>query len=131
MDDKDKKIRETTTQTDNMVEHTTEVQDPQQHDTHKRNVATRIVWYIAGILLVLLAFRFVLTLLGANESNGFASFIYATTYPFVAPFFGLFSYEIEYGVSRFEIFTLVAMAVYALIAYGIAQLFNLGRRSNY
>lgn len=39
------------------------------------------------------------------------------------------SYEIEYGVSRFEIFTLVAMVVYSLVAYGIVQLFNIGRRS--
>lgn len=129
MEDKDKKIRETTTQTGNTVEHTTEVHDPEQQDTHQRNIVTRVVWYIAGILLVLLAFRFALTLLGANEENGFASFIYTTTYPFVAPFFGLFSYEIEYGVSRFEIFTLVAMVVYSLVAYGIVQLFNLGRRS--
>jgi cation transport ATPase len=128
MDNDDKKIKETTTKTDNMVEHTTQVHDPEQQDTHSRNVATRVIWYIAGILLVLLAIRFVLTLLGANESNGFASFIYIVTFPFVAPFFGLFNYEIEYGVSRFEIFTLVAMAVYALVAYGIAQLFNLGRR---
>ena len=90
-------------------------------------LAERIIWYVAGILLVLLAFRFVLALLGANPNNAFANFIYETSHPFVAPFFGLFGYDLQYGVSRFETFTLVAMAVYALIAYGLAKLVTLGR----
>ncbi|HVI60679.1 MAG TPA: hypothetical protein VM535_00825 [Candidatus Saccharimonadales bacterium] len=88
-------------------------------------VAQRIIWYIAGILLVLLAFRFVLALLGANPNNSFADFIYTTSHPFVAPFFSLFGYDLQYGVSRFEIYTLVAMAVYAVVAYGLARLFAL------
>lgn len=89
-------------------------------------VAQRIVWYIAGILLVLLAFRFVLALLGANPSNGFANFIYNVSHPFVAPFFSLFSYDQTLGTGRFEVFTLVAMAVYAVIAWGLARLFRIG-----
>jgi uncharacterized protein YggT (Ycf19 family) len=90
-------------------------------------LAARIVWYIAGVLLVLLAFRFVLTLMGANPSNGFANFIYSISHPFVAPFFGLFGYKLQYGASRFEIFTIMAMAVYAIVAWGIAKLFTLNK----
>lgn len=90
-------------------------------------LAERIIWYVAGVLLVLLAFRFVLALLGANPNNAFASFIYDTSHPFVAPFFSLFGYNLQYGVSRFETYTLVAMAVYAIIAYGLAKLVTLGR----
>jgi hypothetical protein len=92
------------------------------------STAERIVYYIAGVLLAILAFRFVLSLLGANRNNGFADFIYSFSYPFVAPFFGLFGYEFEYGVSRFEIETLVAMAVYALIAYAIAKMIRIARK---
>ena len=88
-------------------------------------VAQRIIWYIAGVLLVLLAFRFVLALLGANPDNPFADFIYSVSHPFVAPFFSLFGYDLQYGVSRFEIYTLVAMAVYAVVAYLLARLFAL------
>ena len=88
-------------------------------------IATRIVWYLAGVLLVLLAFRFVLALLGANPYNGFANFIYTVSHPFVAPFFSLFGYNLRYGVSRFETFTLVAMAVYTVVAYGITYLINI------
>lgn len=90
-------------------------------------LATRIIWYITGALLVLLAFRFVLSLLGANPNNAFADFIYSLSEPFVSPFFGLFSYDLDYGVSRFEVFTLVAMAVYALVAWGIARLVTLNK----
>ena len=92
------------------------------------STAARIVWFITGVLLTLLAFRFVLVLLGANPSNAFANFIYSASHPFVAPFFGLFGYSLHYGVSRLELSTLVAMAVYALVAYGIAKLLTIRKR---
>lgn len=92
------------------------------------STAHRIVWYIAGVILTLLAFRFILSLLGANRSNGFADFIYAVSYPFVAPFYGLFNYKAQYGVSRFEIETLVAMIFYVVIAAGIVQLIKIVRK---
>ena len=93
-------------------------------------IVARVVWFIAGVLLVLLAFRFALVLLGANSANGFANFIYTTSHPFAVPFFGIFSYSIKYGVSRVELSTLVAMVVYALIAFGISRLLTMGRPSN-
>ncbi len=80
-----------------------------------------------GLLLVLLAFRFVLALLGANPVNPFAHFIYATTMPFVSPFFSLFGYSTAYGVSRLEVYTLVTMAVYALAGWGIVRLVTITR----
>lgn len=86
-----------------------------------------LIRFLFGILEALLAIRFILSLLGANQNNGFASFIYNLTYPFVAPFFGLFGYTFQYGVARFEFETLVAMAVYGLIGYGISKLIRIGR----
>lgn len=102
--------------------------DPDLEAAHNQNVAARVVWFIAGIIIALLALRFILSLLGANRSNAFANFIYDTSHPFVAPFFGLFSYDnINYGVSRFEVYTLIAIVVYALIAYGLARLLTINR----
>lgn len=107
---------------------TPEVRETHTVSTNDSQVtAARVVWYIAGILLGILAIRFLLALLGANPANVFASFIYSISYPFVAPFFSLFSYNYRYGVSQFESYTLVAMAVYALIAYAIARLITLNR----
>jgi len=52
-------------------------------------------------------------------------FIYTVSRPFVAPFFSLFGYNLRYGVSRFESYTLVAMLVYLILAWGIAKAFTL------
>lgn len=90
-------------------------------------LAARVVGYIAGVLLALLALRFLLALLGANPSNAFADLIYTLSYPFVAPFFGLFNYDVHYGTAHFETYTLFAMVVYALVAYGITRLLTINR----
>ncbi|MDP3997697.1 MAG: YggT family protein [Candidatus Andersenbacteria bacterium] len=88
---------------------------------------TQIVWYLLGLIEVLLAFRFVLKLLGANPAAGFTSFIYGVTYPFAAPFLTVFrSSQIVQG-SVFEWTTLLAMLVYGIIAWGIIKLFMMGR----
>ncbi len=88
---------------------------------------TQIVWYILGIVEVLLAFRFVLKLLGANAGAGFTSFVYGITYVFATPFLTVFrSSQIVTG-SIFEWTTLLAMVVYWIIAIGIIKLFLMGR----
>lgn len=88
----------------------------------------RVIWFITGAIVTVLALRFGLSLLGANRGNPFADLIYSLSYPFVAPFFGLFGYQVSYGVSRFEIETLVAMAVYVLVGYGLVKLVTINRR---
>lgn len=88
----------------------------------------RIVYYVGGAILILLAIRFVLALLGANRANPFADLIFTLSTPFVAPFFGLFSYEPVYGQFAFELGTLVAIAVFAALTAGIAKLFTINRR---
>jgi hypothetical protein len=88
---------------------------------------TQVVWYVLGIIEVLLAFRFILKLLGANAAAGFTSFIYNVTYIFAAPFLSVFrSTRIVEG-SVFEWTTLLAMLVYWMIALGIIKLFLMGR----
>lgn len=116
--------RVTTTTTDNPV-----VADRTVVREDAPNTAARVVWFITGVIITLLALRFALSLLGANRANAFADLIYSITYPFAAPFFGLFGYQVRYGVSRFEIETLVAMAVYALLGYGIVRLLTINRRN--
>ncbi len=87
---------------------------------------TQIVWYIVGILEALLAFRFVLKLLGANSGAGFTSFIYNVTYPFAEPFLNVFSITRVQG-SVFEWTTLLAMVVYWLIGLAIIKLFVMSK----
>lgn len=88
-------------------------------------LAARVVWFIAGVILTLLAFRFVFIMLGANPHNSFVNFIYTVSHPFAAPFFGIFGYTQTLGTAKLEWSTLVAMAVYALVAWGLARLFTI------
>lgn len=112
------------------IEKTTvrEVNDSSVDGTETQDLLTNLIWFISGVILVVLAFRFVFALLGANPANGFADFVYDISYPLVAPFFGLFSYDYQYGISKFETYTLVAMMVYSVIAWGLTALINLNRR---
>jgi hypothetical protein len=88
---------------------------------------TQVVWYIVGIIEVLLAFRFVLKLLGANPAAGFTSFIYGTTYIFASPFLNVFRASRIVSGSIFEWTTLLAMFVYWVIALGIIKLFMMSK----
>ncbi|MEP7358042.1 MAG: YggT family protein [Anaerolineales bacterium] len=81
---------------------------------------TRLVWAILALLEVMLGLRFLLKLLGANAASGFGSFTYGLTGLFVAPFNGLLS-NWTAGSSQLEVTTLVAMAIYALIFWGIIR----------
>ena len=87
---------------------------------------TQIVWYILGLIEILLLFRFVLKLLGANPAAGFSSFIYGITHIFAAPFLNVFRISYVEG-SIFEWTTLLAMLVYWVIAIGIINLFLMGK----
>lgn len=87
---------------------------------------TQVVWYLLGIMEVLLAFRLVLKLLGANADAGFTSFIYAVTAPFTAPFAAVFQVSSVQG-SVFEWTTILAMFVYWVIAWGAIKLLVMGK----
>ena len=87
---------------------------------------TQIVWYLLGIIEIILAFRFILKLLAANPLAGFSSFIYSITYPFATPFLNVFrAGKIEGSI--FEWTTLLAMGVYYLIAWGIVKIFFMSK----
>lgn len=92
-------------------------------------LAKRIVYYIGGVIIALIALRFIFLLLGANQGSGFVDFIYGLSSIFVAPFVGIFG-EPTFGVSYVETSSIVAIVVYALITMGIGKLFTLNRSVN-
>lgn len=81
----------------------------------------RVVYYVFGVIEVLIAMRFVLLLLGANRDSGFVSFIHSLSTPFMLPFDAVFKTQTAAG-STFELSSLLALAVYALIGWGIVML---------
>ena len=87
--------------------------------------AYQVVWYILGVVEVLLLFRVGLKVLAANSYSSFAQLIYSISDPLALPFYGLFRVSSTSQGSLFEWSTLVAMAVYALLAYGVVSLLKL------
>jgi len=93
-------------------------------------VASNVVWFIYGIIAILLAMRFAFKLLGANPSNAFISFIYSISGILSAPFdtiFGVRANTVGQVQAVFEPSILVAIAVYGLIAWGIVKLLHLNK----
>ena len=84
-------------------------------------VLSRVVWYIFGLIDVLIAIRFVLKLFGANVEAGFVQLIYGVSGVFMAPFNTIFKALVVSGAT-FEWSALVAIAIYALVAGGIVVL---------
>jgi len=88
-------------------------------------IMRRVVYYLTGAIVALLAVRLVLLLLAANQGAPFVDFVYALSGFFAWPFFGIFSYQPMYGQSVLEVSSLVAIIVYSLVGMGIARLFTL------
>ena len=114
-------------------------QDPYQHDDEELRLQTEerrhavarwndgitrvinIIYYLTGALVILLLLRIILRLLSANPENQFAQVIYSLSEPFVAPFATLFSTP-SIGTSQLDVNALVAVLVYALLAWLVARL---------
>jgi hypothetical protein len=122
--------RETITRGNGMVSRDTRIvtedTDLDNHavveDNPVSDMLARLVYIVGSVIVTLLLMRFALSLLGANRGNGIADFIYSASQPFAAPFFGLFNYDTQFGVARFEVETLVAAASYGLLTWLIVSL---------
>jgi hypothetical protein len=90
--------------------------------------AIQVVWWIVGFVDILLAIRFLLKLLGGSTVSGFVTFMYNITQPLVAPFHGIFNTTVQ-GRSILEPESLVAIAIYSLIGWGIVSLIHMMTRT--
>lgn len=102
--------------------------NPSKREATGTQTIAYLVYFIFGAIEILLAFRFVLKLLGASLSSGFVSSIYDFSGIFIAPFEGIFRSGTTQGVETTAVFepaTLVAMIVYAVLAWGIVKLISI------
>jgi len=91
-------------------------------------MAQRVIYYIGGVLIAVLALRLLFQLLGANQGSAFVDVLYGVSGVFVAPFFGIFG-DPTYGNSQFETSTFVAIIIYGLLTVGVAKLLSLGQKN--
>ncbi len=87
-----------------------------------------LVYFFFGALEMLLVFRLILKVTGANIASAFVGLIYGLTGIFILPFEGIFHRGFSQGIetgSVFEPSTLVAIIVYAVLAWGIVKLLSI------
>jgi hypothetical protein len=84
----------------------------------------QVIWYFLGVIETLLGFRFIFKLLGANSGSPFVSLTYSLSGIFLSPFRAIFP-TISVEGSVFEWSSLIAMAIYAVLAYGLVYFFQL------
>ena len=101
--------------TDQRSEVHTEVRTPIE------TVLSRVVMFIFGFIEVVIALRFVLKLFDANTKAAFVQLVYTASGVFMRPFEAIFQTQTVEGAT-FEWSALVAIAVYALIAWGVVAL---------
>jgi hypothetical protein len=100
---------------------------PEKTEASTSETVQYLIYFFFGALEILLAFRLAFKLVGANMSNAFVSLIYGITGIFILPFQGIFHSGLAQGVettSVFEPSTLIAIIVYAVIAWGIVKLLS-------
>jgi YggT family protein len=83
---------------------------------------TQTIYLIVGLIEVLLLMRFVLKALAANVEAGFAQLIYSVTGPLVAPFLGLFGTPTAANGAALELYTLLALVIYAAVGWLLARI---------
>lgn len=89
----------------------------------------RILWLIASVIIGALVLRFIFMVLGGDPAHDFVALVYDFSRPFVVPFIGIFGEREGLAGSRqVEIATLVAIAVYAILAAIVSRLFAPARR---
>lgn len=84
-----------------------------------------LIYFLFGALDILLVFRLILRLTGANSFSAFVGLIYGVTGVFIVPFQGIFQQATARGAvttAVLEPATLVAIVVYAVLAVGIVKL---------
>jgi YggT family protein len=81
------------------------------------------IYWLGGIIEILLMLRFVLRLFGANTQNEFARLINNLSAPFIAPFSTLFiSPTSDGGTNIFDVNIVIAIIAYAILSYLLISL---------
>lgn len=81
----------------------------------------RLIYYVVGVVNVILLLRLILRAFGANRISPFVQLIYNLSDIFLAPFRNVFDVAAA-GEMVIEPAILVAMVVYTLMARGVVEL---------
>jgi uncharacterized protein YggT (Ycf19 family) len=82
---------------------------------------TQLIWLLFGLLEAAIGLRVIFKLIAVNPNNAFAAFLYRVTDLFLAPFQSLVGSPAAEGMVL-EVSSIIAMIVYALIAWALDRL---------
>jgi len=123
--------KETITTQGNTVEpvvNTTTKNTSYKSEASSSQTVEYLIYFLFGALEILLTFRLVLKLTGANIGSAFVGLIYGLTGIFILPFEGIFQRgvaQVAETTAILEPSTLVAIVVYAMSAWGIVKLLRI------
>lgn len=110
------------------VQRITEVRATDDDEVRAPLFLARLIYLIVGIVEAFIVLRIFLLLLGANTGSAFVDAVYGISDIFVAPFYGIFGYTPTFGASVFDLSSLVALLVYALIGWALVYVVSIGSR---
>lgn len=91
--------------------------------------ARRVVSLLFAVLAVLIGLRILLLLFVANPGNAIVDFVYSVTEPFVAPFRGMFQFDVvTAGQATLDVAAVVALIGWLLIYLLLMAILSLGDR---
>lgn len=92
------------------------------HAMHTARVLLILVDIVFGLIEILVGLRIILGLLGANPATPFVTWVYAISRTLLYPFLGIFPSPVFKGGFVLDMSAVVALFVYALVAYFISEL---------
>ena len=116
-------IKETVTTRTNSAN--TATTTPSTREATSSQTIEYLIYFFFGVLDILLGFRLVLKLMGSNVGSAFVGAVYGITGLFIMPFEGIFRRWSGQGIETTAVLepsTLVAIFVYAALAWGIVKL---------
>jgi YggT family protein len=116
------------TPTGDVVERDVAVSETVDNVEARRSTAywiSGVVYFLFGLIEIVIALRVLLKLLAANPNAGFTQFIYNLSAPFVAPFEGIVGTPSASNGSVFEFSSILAIIVYLLLSWIIVKLLQL------
>jgi hypothetical protein len=98
---------------------------PDARPTPLKDQLTHLLLVLCTVFEVTIGLRVLLKLMDASPTNALAHFIEMLSQPLVAPFMGLTTATLTAGGMSLEIFSVVALIVYALDGWVFARLITL------
>ncbi len=82
----------------------------------------KLLYVLISLIETLIIFRIVMSIIGANESHSFVSWVFATSDIFISPFEGIVAKELYLDKFRIELTPIVSLIFFSIVGFIISEL---------